>query len=183
VSSTDLSPAVAPRSPLRGPPRLRRNPLRSSPGGPLRGPLGSSNFRRLVTCNVISIAGSAVSFVALPFAVLRIGGSASDIGYVATAGLIPLLAFLLLGGVIADRLPRHQVIVAANALQACAQGTAAALVITGQARIWLGPRHRRGELCRGRPPTSRHELPYPAPRAHPGRFHPERASPHPERAA
>jgi MFS family permease len=107
-----------------------------SPLGPLRGPLGSSNFRRLVTCNVISIAGSAVSFVALPFAVLRIGGSASDIGYVATAGLIPLLAFLLLGGVIADRLPRHQVIVAANALQACAQGTAAALVITGQARIW-----------------------------------------------
>lgn len=102
----------------------------------LRGPLGSHNFQLLVTCNVISVAGSAVYFVAIPFAVLRIGGSASDVGYVATAGLIPVIAFLLIGGVIADRLPRHRVIVAANALQALAQGISAALVLTGQARVW-----------------------------------------------
>ena len=71
----------------------------------LKGPLQSRNFRLLMACNVVSVAGSAVYFIAIPFAVLRIGGSASDIGYVATAGLIPLIAFLLLGGVIADRLP------------------------------------------------------------------------------
>jgi MFS family permease len=74
--------------------------------------------------------------VAIPFAVLRIGGTASDIGYVATAELIPVIAFLLIGGVIADRLPRHQVIVAANVLQALAQGTSAALLLTGQAHVW-----------------------------------------------
>ena len=102
----------------------------------LRGPLRSRNFRLLVACNVISVAGSAVSFVAIPFAVLRIGGTASDIGYVATAQLVPIVAFLVLGGVIADRLPRHRVIVAANALQAFAQGTSAALVLTGQAHVW-----------------------------------------------
>jgi hypothetical protein len=45
-------------------------------------------------------------------------------------------AFLLLGGVVADRLPRHQVIAAANALQAAAQGTSAALLLTGHAHIW-----------------------------------------------
>jgi MFS family permease len=101
-----------------------------------RGPLHSRNFRLLVTCNVISVAGSAVSFVAVPFAVLRIGGTASDVGYVATAELIPVIAFLLIGGVIADRLPRHRVIVAANSLQALAQGTSAALVLTGQAHVW-----------------------------------------------
>ena len=102
----------------------------------LSGPLRSRNFRLLVTCNVISVAGSAVAFVAIPFAVLRIGGSASDVGYVATARLIPLVGFLLLGGVIADRLPRHQVMVAANALQALAQGASAVLVLAGQARVW-----------------------------------------------
>lgn len=102
----------------------------------LRGPLRSRNFRLLVACNVISVAGSAVSFVAIPLAVLRIGGTASDVGYVATAELIPIIAFLLIGGVIADRLPRHQVMVAANALQALAQGTSAALVLTGQAQVW-----------------------------------------------
>jgi hypothetical protein len=68
--------------------------------------------------------------------VLRIGGTASDIGYVATAELIPVIAVLLLGGVIADWLPRHQAIVAANALQALAQGTSAALVLTGHAHVW-----------------------------------------------
>jgi hypothetical protein len=101
-----------------------------------KGVLRSSNFRLLVTSNFISLAGSAVSFVAVPFAVLRIGGSASDLGYVATAGLIPLIAFLLLGGVVADRLPRHQVMFAANMLQALAQGACAALIFTGHARVW-----------------------------------------------
>jgi MFS family permease len=101
-----------------------------------RGPLRSRNFRLLVTGNVVSGAGSAVSFVALPFAVLRIGGTVSDVGYVATAGLIPLIGFLLLGGVIADRLPRHHVLVGANVLQALAQAAAAILILTGHARVW-----------------------------------------------
>src|ERR1700685_4461773 len=96
-----------------------------------RGPLQSRNFRLLVACNVISVTGSAVSFVAIPFAVLRIGGSASDVGYVASAKLVPLIAFLLLGGVVADRLPRHTVMAAANVLQALAQGASA---ILGSAR-------------------------------------------------
>src|SRR5258708_713746 len=117
----------------------------------LLGPLRSRNFRLLAACNIISVAGSAVSFVAIPFAVLRIGGTASDIGYVATAELIPLIAFLLLGGVIADWLPRHQVIVAANALQAFAQGTSAVL---GPHR----PRPRLAARSPGRGRRRRHRL-------------------------
>jgi MFS family permease len=101
-----------------------------------RRPLQSRNFRLLVACNVISVAGSSVSLVAIPFAVLKIGGSASDVGYVATAKLVPLIAFLLLGGVVADRLPRHKVMAAANVLQALAQGASATLILTGHARIW-----------------------------------------------
>jgi MFS family permease len=103
---------------------------------PSAGPLRIRNFRLLMTCNLISVGGTSVSFVALPFAVLSIGGTASDVGFVATAALIPIIVFLLLGGVIADRLPRHRVMVAANALQALAQGSSAALVLTGNARVW-----------------------------------------------
>jgi len=102
----------------------------------LGGPLCSRNFRLLAACNVISVAGSQAATVAIPFAVLRSGGSPADVGYVATAELIPIIGCLLLGGVVADRLPRHNVIMAAEALQALAQGTAAALVLTGHARIW-----------------------------------------------
>jgi MFS family permease len=100
------------------------------------GPLRSRNFRLLLACDVISASGTAVATVALPFAVLRIGGSASDVGYVAAAYLVPLIGFLLLGGVVADRLPRHQVMVAANALQALAQAASAALLLAGHARVW-----------------------------------------------
>ena len=101
-----------------------------------RGPLASRNFRVLAACNIINVAGSTVSFVALPFAVLSIGGTPSDVGYVAAAGLIPMMAFLLLGGVTADRLPRHLVLIAATALQALAQGSSATLLLTGHARVW-----------------------------------------------
>ena len=74
--------------------------------------------------------------MAIPFAVLAIGGSAGDVGYVAAAYLVPVIAFLLLGGVVADRLPRHEVMVAANALQAAAQAGSAVLLLTGDARVW-----------------------------------------------
>ena len=100
------------------------------------GPLRSRNFRLLLACDVISASGTAVATVALPFAVLGIGGSASDVGYVAAAYLVPLIGFLLLGGVVADRLPRHQVMMAANALQALAQAASAGLLLAGHARVW-----------------------------------------------
>jgi MFS family permease len=102
----------------------------------LSGPLASPSFRVLAACNVISLTGSALSFVALPFAVLSAGGSAADVGYVAGAQLLPLTVLLLAGGVIADRLPRHKVMAAANAVQTAARGGAAALLLTGQARVW-----------------------------------------------
>jgi MFS family permease len=100
------------------------------------GPLRSGNFRLLLACDVISATGTAVASVALPFAVLAIGGSASDVGYVAAAYLVPLIGFLLVGGVVAGQLPRHQVMVAANALQALAQAASAVVMLTGQARVW-----------------------------------------------
>ena len=127
------------------PPRDGLVSAASAPGGaagrmpPVRmppGPLRSRNFRLLLACDVISTTGTAVAIVALPFAVLRIGGSASDVGYVAAAYLVPMIGFLLVGGVVADRLPRHQVMVAANTLQALAQAASAVLVLTGQARVW-----------------------------------------------
>ena len=51
-------------------------------------------------------------------------------GYVAAAGMLPVIVFLLLGGVIADRLPRQQVVTGANVLQALAQAGSAALVLS-----------------------------------------------------
>ncbi len=103
---------------------------------PGRGALASRNFRLLLATDVVSTFGTAVALVAIPFAVLSIGGTAADVGYVTAAGLLPVIVFLLLGGVIADRLPRQQVVAVANVLQALAQAGSAALVLAGQARVW-----------------------------------------------
>ena len=100
------------------------------------GPLAQRNFQLLVGCDVTSMVGTAMAAVAVPFAVLASGGSVSDIGYVAAAGLIPTVVFLLFGGVLADRLPRQQVMVAANIGQGLAQAAFALLVLTGNAQLW-----------------------------------------------
>jgi len=100
------------------------------------GALASRNFRLLLASNVVSTFGTGVALVAIPFAVLSIGGSAADVGYVTAAAMLPVIVFLLLGGVIADRLPRQQVVAGANVLQALAQAGSAALVLTGRAQVW-----------------------------------------------
>jgi MFS family permease len=102
----------------------------------LRGPLASRNFRLLVGCDITSMLGSAMASVAVPFAVLHSGGSATDVGFVTAASLIPTIVFLLLGGVLADRVPRQRVMVLANIGQTLAQGVFAALVLSGDARLW-----------------------------------------------
>jgi MFS family permease len=53
---------------------------------------------------------------AAAFAVLEAGGDGGDVGLVAASRTLPLVLFLLIGGAVADRLPRHRVMVAANAL-------------------------------------------------------------------
>lgn len=102
------------------------------------GPLGSRNFTLLVACDVISMLGTSIAVVATPFAVLAIGGGPSALGYVSAAAWVPMLAFLLAGGVFADRMPRHRLIGLANLLQAAAQLIAAVLLLTGTANVlWL----------------------------------------------
>jgi hypothetical protein len=68
--------------------------------------------------------------------VLRSGGSVSDVGFVTGAGLLPTVLFLLFGGVLADRLPRQQVMLAANLGQGSAQAAFAVLILAGHAHLW-----------------------------------------------
>jgi MFS family permease len=74
--------------------------------------------------------------VALAFGVLDLTGSASDLGLVLAARTIPVILFLLFGGVWADRLPRHRVMVASNLVSGASQALAGAILLTGGARLW-----------------------------------------------
>jgi MFS family permease len=74
--------------------------------------------------------------VALAFAVLQLTGSASALGLVLAARMVPNVLFLVLGGVIADRLPRSTVLVGSNVIGGAAQAVAAVLLLSGRAEVW-----------------------------------------------
>src|SRR3954468_20555082 len=61
-------------------------------------------FRLLFLGQTLSVIGDRITSVVLPFAVLSIGGSTTDVGLVAAAGFLPFIVLGLVGGVIADRL-------------------------------------------------------------------------------
>jgi MFS family permease len=100
------------------------------------GALHEREFRLLFTGQAISLLGDGMVGVALAFAVLDLTGSISDLGYVFAARTIPLVVFLLVGGVFADRLPRRAVMLTADVVRLGAQGTMAALLISGHAQLW-----------------------------------------------
>ena len=100
------------------------------------GPLREREFRLLFAGQLVSRLGSAMAPVALAFAILDLTGSASDLGIVLAARQVPTILLLLLGGVWADRLPRHHVMVASNLVSGASQAVAGALLLAGGARLW-----------------------------------------------
>ena len=95
------------------------------------GVLAERDFRLFFSGYLTSFFGSQMVPVAVTFAVLNNGGTAADVGYVLAAETVPLVVFLLVGGVIADRLPRRVVMIGADLLRAVSQGTLAVLLLTG----------------------------------------------------
>jgi predicted MFS family arabinose efflux permease len=100
------------------------------------GALRERQFRLLFTGQLVSLLGDAFSGIALAYAVLNLTGSATDLGYVFAAKTVPLVAFLLIGGVFADRLPRRAVMLISDVARMGAQGAVAVLILTHTAHIW-----------------------------------------------
>ena len=71
-------------------------------------PLREREFRLLFTGRTISLVGSAIAPVALAFAVLDLTGSKTDLGLILFCREVPLVVFLLVGGIWADRIPRNR---------------------------------------------------------------------------
>src|SRR3954464_9164730 len=96
-------------------------------GGAWFGPLRNRDFRALYAAHVVSVVGDGLVGVALAFAVLDLTHSASQLGFVLLARLVPMVLFYVAGGVWGDRLPRHRVMVGAQLLSFVAQTTTGAL--------------------------------------------------------
>ena len=67
---------------------------------------------------------------------LRLSNSVGAIGIVLASYSIASATFLLVGGVVADRVPRHRVVVSGSLIAAATQATGAGLLMTGTATVW-----------------------------------------------
>jgi len=99
------------------------------------GALEHRNFRVFLIGQVASQIGTGMLPVALSFAVLE-HGTTSDLGYVLAAELLPLVLFLLVGGVIADRLNRRLVMLGSDILRFATEATLAIWILVGAPPLW-----------------------------------------------
>ncbi|HXS62293.1 MAG TPA: MFS transporter [Streptosporangiaceae bacterium] len=101
--------------------------------------LANRNFRLLLADRLLAPLAFSFSLVGVSFAVLAAttsaahpAGSTADLSYVLAAQIAPSLIFMLIGGVIADRIAPQLVIVAANIMIAVGEGTFGLLVLLGR---------------------------------------------------
>ncbi|MGW1411756.1 MFS transporter [Streptomyces sp. NPDC002403] len=100
---------------------------------PAVSPLRVPAFRRFLLAHLISASGSAMAPVALAFAVIGRGGGAQSLAIVLVSNTVPTLIFLLMGGVLADRMSRSRLLFLGNLGAGTAQSAVAILVATGTA--------------------------------------------------
>lgn len=93
-------------------------------------------FALLWTGQTISRLGDSLYRVALAWWVLEKTGSATAMGTVLIFSFIPMLLFLLIGGVAVDRLPRVQVMFAADVVSGLVMAAVAALAFAQRLEIW-----------------------------------------------
>ncbi|MCA2228096.1 MFS transporter [Nonomuraea aurantiaca] len=96
------------------------------------GLLRDRRFTLLLTARTISVLGTSFAPVALAFGILALpGADATTLSVVLTAEALPMIVFMLFAGVIADRFPRHRVMMVSEFMSALAFFALAAMMLSG----------------------------------------------------
>lgn len=105
--------------------------------GELFGALKERQFRLLWLGQATSTLGDGLVPVALAFAVINtLDRGPTALGVVIAAQTVPVVLFVLAGGVLADRLPRQMVMLASDVIRAAVQAILAVLLLSGAAELW-----------------------------------------------
>ncbi len=99
--------------------------------------LNHAPFRWLLVGASVNSLGNGIAPVALAFAVLDLGGSASDLGVVVGLYALADVMAVMFGGVLGDRLSRRTMMETSMAGAALAQGVTAWALITGRGSLAL----------------------------------------------
>jgi MFS family permease len=99
-------------------------------------PFRHDAYRRLAVALVLSTFASGVWVVALVWEVIRIGGDATQLSIVSTAGAVGVLLPALLGGVVADRVPQKKILLVVAAVELVGMSVVAVLSVTDLTQLW-----------------------------------------------
>jgi MFS family permease len=100
------------------------------------GVLREREFRLLWLGQSASTVGDRLVFVAIALYVTEIG-TPTDVGLVLAAYTVSLVLCVMFGGVWADRLPRHRLMLATDVIRGGAHALLAVLIFTGTVEVWM----------------------------------------------
>jgi predicted MFS family arabinose efflux permease len=103
---------------------------------PLFAPLLGRDYRLVWFGESVSLLGDQFHYVALSWLVLGLTGSGLALGTVLFAASLPRGAFLLVGGVLADRVSPRTLMLGSNVIRAMVTTAIAGLVLGSQVQIW-----------------------------------------------
>jgi MFS family permease len=102
----------------------------------LLAPLRHRDFRLLWAGMTVSLLGDGIFLVAVAWEAYVLWNAPAALSIVGIGMTVPMIAFLLPGGVVTDRLDRRLVMLVADAVRAAAVAALAALALTGALRFW-----------------------------------------------
>jgi MFS family permease len=99
-------------------------------------PFAHREYRVLIAALAISIFGSGMWAVAMVYEVIHLGGGPLELSLVATAGSVGLVAFVLAGGIAADRVPQRLLIIAVEGANLAVIASISGLALLGWLQLW-----------------------------------------------
>jgi DHA3 family tetracycline resistance protein-like MFS transporter len=99
-------------------------------------PLAQRDFALLTAGSTVSLLGDGFFFIALAWQVYELSNAPTALSLVGVAWTLPLVFFLLLGGVFTDRYDRRRLLISADLLRAIAVGLIGILSISGALELW-----------------------------------------------
>jgi len=99
-------------------------------------PFAIRDYRVLASALAISVFGHGLWAVAMVYQVKALGGGPVQLSVVATATSVGILAFVLLGGIVADRVPGRRILILVEITTLVTVATVATLALTGWLQLW-----------------------------------------------
>jgi MFS family permease len=98
--------------------------------------LGSRSFRLLFAGRCVSLLGDGAFLVAMAWEAYTLSDAPTALSLLGIAMTVPLIALLLVGGLVSDRHDRRRTMLLADAVRAALLALMGALAVSGELRLW-----------------------------------------------